>query len=462
MKQRKPFPQFRANGRRTLLSRYHDSLFGMLYNYRNEYSTGRACILWSNFLSSVCNTFISGAFYTAFLLENGIDIVQVGILGFLPSITTFLSLLTPKLYSRIKKRRGLLLFSNLFYYICVVFATTLMPRFVTGSSARTLWFAVLLLLGNAVNALLSGGSSAWHIKFLPKPDDQRSFHLSMTYLVFNASSAITALVASFTAQALEGSAMQGQIISILRYISFALAAINVLQLYLIPKEYPYDITPGQKLRDVFTRPLRNRKFVCTGIIAILWQFVTSLNWNTFSYHLLDTLKMDYALTYTNTIVCVVCSFFLVPLWRGMVRRYGWFKVMASNCFLNIAVEFLWGSATVNSIWLYVLGGVVSGINLCGAQQALAQMFYINLPKKDIDLYNTCNSFVNSMFFAVGGMIGTWLLAVLAGEGGMTHIAGLALYPSQVICYIKVVLFGLLGVYTLLAEPHLQPDADATA
>ena len=447
---------------RLRLPKLRNTLFGFLFNYQDDLSTGRMSLLWSSFLGNVCGIFTSGAFYTAFLMENGIDIVQVGIIGFIPYISSFLNLFTPKLNTRIKKRRGLLLFSNLFYYTCVVFATTLMPRFVQGGGARTVCFAALLLLGNCVNALLGGGASAWHLKFLPKQDDHRSFYLSITNLVANSSTALTALVASLAAQALEGSPMQAQIIVILRYVSFGLAVLNALQLYLIPKEYPYEITPGQKLRDVFTRPLRNRKFVCTGLIAIAWQTITSLNWNTFSYHLLDTVKLDYAWTYTNTIVCVACSFFLVPLWRRIVRQFGWFKVMASNCFLNILVEFCWGSATEHSVWLYVLGGVISGINLCGAQQALSQMFYLNLPRKDIDLYNTCNGFCNSMFFMVGSMIGTWMLTAFAGEGGMTHLLGLELYPSQTICYIKVLLFAALGVYTLLAEPHLQPDAETTA
>lgn len=444
------------------LPKLRNTMFGILYNFHDEYSTGRMCLLWSNFLGSVCGIFTSGAFYTAFLMENGIDIVQVGIIGFIPYISSFLSLLTPKLYSRIKKRRGILMFSSFFYYTCVVFATTLMPKFVQGGGARTAWFAALLLAGNGVNALLGGGASAWHLKFLPKPDNQRSYYLSVNYLVANSSTALTALVASFTAQALEGSPMQGQIITVLRYVSFGLAVANTLLVYLVPKEYPYEITPGQKLRDVFTKPLTNRKFVCTIFIAIMWQFISNLNWTTYSYHLLDVVKLDYAWTYTNTIVCVAGSFFILPLWRAVVRRYGWFKVMASNCFINTVVEFLWGSATASSVWLYVVGGVISGINLCGAQQALAQMFYINLPRKDIDLYNTCNNFMTNMFSMLGGMIGTWLLTALAGAGGMTHLLGLELYPSQTLCYIKIILFGALGVCTLLAEPHLQPDTAATA
>ena len=257
MKPQNTIPQLRIGRRRSLLSRYRDTLFSQLYNFYNEYSTGRACILWNNVLSGICSIFISGTFYTAFLMENGIDIVQVGVISFIPYISWMFNLFTPKLYSRIKRRRFWLLFSNIFYNSCVILGTTLMPKFVTDTGARTIWFAVLLLLGNSVNALLGGGAAIWHLKFLPKRDDHRSFHLSIVYFVSNLFSTVPALGAAFLADALAGSPAQGRIITILRYVSFGLAVLNALQLYLIPKEYPYDITPGQML--MYGKEASNRK-----------------------------------------------------------------------------------------------------------------------------------------------------------------------------------------------------------
>ena len=194
---------------RIRLPRLRNTLFGLLYNYENEYSTGRACILWSNILGSVSGIFISGTFYTAFLMENGIDIVQVGIISLIPYISWVFNLFTPKLYSKIKRRRYLLLFSSVFYNTCVILATTIMPKFVAEPGARTAWFAVLLLLGNSVNALLGGGATVWQLKFLPKQDDHRSYHLSVIYFVNNLFGTITALGAAFLADALAGLPAQG-------------------------------------------------------------------------------------------------------------------------------------------------------------------------------------------------------------------------------------------------------------
>ena len=462
MKPQNIIPQLRIGRRRSLLSRYRDTLFAQLYNFYNEYSTGRACILWNNVLSGICSIFISGTFYTAFLMENGIDIVQLGVISFIPYISWVFNLFTPKLYSRIKRRRFWLLFSNIFYNSCVILGTTLMPKFVTDTGARTIWFAVLLLLGNSVNALLGGGAAIWHLKFLPKRDDHRSFHLSIVYFVSNLFSTVPALGAAFLADALAGSPAQGRIITILRYVSFGLAVLNALQLYLIPKEYPYDITPGQKLRDVFTVPLKNRKFLQTILIAILWQLISNLTFNTFSYYLLDTVHVSYALTYTGSLTCVISSLFLMPAWNKAVRHFGWFKVMLFNCLL-IALSDVFGMLTTeNTVYMYVISSVLYGLNLLGAQKSLAQMLYINLPKKDADLYNTFYNFVLYLGILMGSMLGTWALSALQSANGTLSLFGLQLWPMQLLTGIRCIGFLLLALYVYRMEPHLQPDADTTA
>ena len=459
MKQRS---EFRPDGRRTLLSRYRGTLFAQLYNYSDEHSTGRCCLLWSNFLGSICSIFISGTFYTAFLMENGIDIVQVGIISFIPYISWIFNLFTPKLFAKIKKRRYILLFSNIFYYSCVVLATTVMPNFVTEPGARTVWFAALLLLGNSVNALLGGGAAVWHIKFLPKRDDQRSFHLSTVYFISNLVSTATALGAAALADALADSPMGDRIIIVLRYVSFALAVLNALQLYLIPKEYPYDITPGQKLRDVLTVPLKNQKFLLTIFIAVMWQFNSNITYSTYNYYLLDTVEISYSLTYLNSVVSVISSLFLMSVWNRAVRRYGWFKVMAFNCFFNVFMDLFGMLTTRDTVYFYIISATISGLNLLGAQKSLAQMLYINLPKKDTDLFNTFYNFIMYLGCLLGSMLGTWALSALQRFGETMPFFGMQIWPMQLLTGIRGIIFGLLGVYVVLMEPRLQPDTATTA
>ena len=72
---------FRLPGR---MRRRGPSEFSMVYNLRDEESKGRVLLLLNTILVNILNVAITGAFYTTFLAANGIDIVQVGIISFIP------------------------------------------------------------------------------------------------------------------------------------------------------------------------------------------------------------------------------------------------------------------------------------------------------------------------------------------------------------------------------------------
>ena len=106
---------------------------------------------------NIAHALTNGALYTAFLAENGIDIVRVGIITFIPYITWLLSFFSPLILSKFRMRQKVLLFNDTMYYVCVVLATTVMPKIVQDPGQKTFWFAVFLFVGNLVNALFGSG-----------------------------------------------------------------------------------------------------------------------------------------------------------------------------------------------------------------------------------------------------------------------------------------------------------------
>lgn len=418
-----------------------NSTFLRLYNFRDEYSTGRCMILLSTFFSGIANVFITGTFYTAFLANNGIDIVNVGIITFIPYFSWTFALFGPKLLQRFKRRRGILLFNHIFYYTCVVLATTVMPDFVSDPGARTVWFAVLLLAGNLSNALIGSGATPWQMNFLPKGKD-RNYHFSITNLVTNLTGTVAAVGASALADSLAGSPHQAQIIVTLRMVSFGLFLLCGVFTLIVPKEYPYPITTSNyRMKDIFLQPIRERKFFMTILIAVAWNCIGNFNGGTWSFYMLETLGMKYTMTYISSFVCALGSLFLLPVWRSIINRYGWFRIIFVNVAVTGVLELVYGFVSHDTIWLYVVAAVLSGLNLIGAQITFANVFYVNLPKNDPDIYITFYNFAVYVFIFLGSMFGTWLLAQLE-----KLCAGSALYGSQLLVWIKCVCYGLLALY----------------
>lgn len=414
-------------------------------------------LLLNTFFSGIANVFITGTFYTGFLTSSGIDIVRVGIITFIPYFAWIFSLFSPKILSHFKKRRGLLLFNHIFYFVCIVLATTLMPMFVKGTAARTLWFGILLLMGHTSNALFGSGSMAWHINFLPEGKD-RNVYFSLSNLVSNFVGTAAAIGASVLTDSMAHSPNQGKIIVILRLVSFALFIISGLLLFLIPKEYPYPESHRQyRLRDVFVKPIQSRKFILTAVIAIVWNCVGNFNASTWSYYILNTVGISYALTYLCSVACAIGSVFFLRSWRSLVNRYSWFSILLLTVFNTAMLELFIGFTTSHTLWVFIIVSVLQGLNLVGAQLVFANMFYINLPKADTDIFITFWNFSINIFVLVGSMLGTGFLSLFEKSGGFAEIFGHPVYGSQFLVWIKCICYLLLCVYIRKVTPYIQPD-----
>ena len=416
-------------------------------------------ILANVLLCSIGNIFITGTFNTAFLAANGIDIVRVGIIAFVPYICQLLSLLTPRVFANIKRRRWILFATHFIYYGCNVFATTVMPMFVQDPGKRTLWFAVFLFIGNGINSVFGTGVSAWSVKFLPEGRD-RNFYFSVSNLVTNVMGTVTAIGAALAADALAGSPRQAQILTTLRLAAFVVLIIGGLLQILVPKEYPYERSTSKvRLRDVVTIPMHNRKFMLTVLAGYLWGFICFTNSSTWTYYLLDTVKLPYVMTYIPSVVMALGSIFLMSLCRRIYNRFGWHKMFRSNVLTILLIDCAAMFITAKTVWLFVIYSILGGLGQLILQLTTSNTMYLNLPATDADHYFNFHGFASSLFTLLGGVFGTWFLSVTERPDGgrLFELIGLDFYPSQLLVAVKLVLMVGLLFYIRWITPRTQPE-----
>lgn len=434
--------------------KYSDFL--RVFNFRDDLSKGRSFLLLNTFIASIANVFITGVFYTGFLTINGIDIVRVGIIAFIPYIAWGFSLFSPVILSKIKKRRAILIFNMAFYYTAVIVATTVMPIFVTDSLQRTIWFGVLLFLGNTSNALFGSGAAAWHIHFLPKGDD-RNIYFSYAHLISALISTVAAISASLVADALAGSPRQAEIIITSRYIAAGLLVIGGLLLYLVPREYPY-LNLGSKVSvlDIIRIPIRSRKFLLTALIVMLWSCFANVNASTWIYYVLNTVQVSYTFIYIGSIVNAICSALLLRYWRRAISLYSWSTMLLFTVLITALMEFPIAFATSQTKWVYVSVSIVQGFNSVGTSLVFANLFYVNLPKGNTDIFITFWNFSANISVLVGSAFGTWFLAMTEPHAPWIFL-GLPFYGSQFLVIIKGLLLVGLCVYIRYVTVQIQPD-----
>ena len=438
-----------------------ESSFLRLFNMKDEYSKGRSMLLVWTITAAIANVFVSGTFQTAFLAQNGIDIVRVGIITMIPYMSWILGVFSPKILQKFKSRKGPMIFKHCFYYVCVILASTIMPYFVEDYTARTVWFGVLMFVGNIPQALVGTGATAWHMHFIPEGED-RSIYYSITNIINNVSGVATAVFASLAADRLSVNPNYPTILNVLRMISFVVLMVGAVFLFVIPKEFPYEVSAQTyKITDTIIKPLKAKKFMLTITIALLWNCIHSFNGGTWNYYLLDTVKMPYIMTYLCSIIITVGSFFLFGKWRKMVEKYSWNTVMCFVVVIAAISEIMVSFTTEHTLWVFVIVCFVSGINNIGIQLVFADIFYMNLPKEDTDLYSVFYNFAVNIFVLIGQIFGTWLLAIMEKPDGAHNVLfGLPFYASQYLTWIKAVCLFAMAVYVWWASPYIRPEKEA--
>ena len=441
----------------SLSERYKKSDFYRVFNFKSKASTVCTLQLINTPTGNIAHALTSGALYTAFLAENGIDIVRVGIITFIPYITWLLSFFSPMILSKFRMRQKVLLFNDTLYYVCVVLATTIVPRLVSDPGQKTMWFAVFLFLGNLVNALLGSGCSSWIARFVPEGKDLNTF-TAYTNLLMLISLNGAGILASVAASALEGSPNLMTLLFWLRIVAFVLFMGGSLMLYLIPRDEPLDEKEvSVKVLDIIREPVRCKPFFYTSMIVVLWGIISSLNSGTYSYYLLETAKVPLWYQYISSVAGAVGGILLSGVFRKLTDRTSPYWVVGFFIAVFLGMEFFYVMVGPNTIPLYVVLSVLWGFVNVGFSMGYNSLFYLKIPKgANKDLYATFWNMIAAVASLVGAAGGTALLSVFE-KRGMVPVFGHEFYGSQVLCMVKACMLAGMLLYMVKMTPRLSKD-----
>lgn len=391
-----------------MLARLKDSRLHFLFNLKDEKAKGRCVMLTSSLLTSLVSILTGGLFYTSFLIANGIDLVKVGIISFVPFIANLFSVFSPSILERFEKRRWVLAGGRLAYHTLNILGIILMPMLVRDQQLKMILFVVIVFAANIVSALFSSGYTAWHLHFIPN-------EIRAEY--FSASSAISgllcyafALVFSAVADAFSASPYAQTVIVILRLLGYVLALVEIAVL-LSPVEYPYERSGAHpRLRDIVTKPLSHKKFMLTMLVVFLYTFGTNVPASALNYYLVNDVKVSYTLIQFLNLCYPVCMILLMRYWQRIIRRFGWLRTFAVSLLMTAPTVLAYSCVTAgNYLWLLTAVRLSQHVIMMGMNIAYSNMSFLNMPREDQTNYIAFNTITANLAAFLGMMCGTWFV-----------------------------------------------------
>lgn len=424
-----------------------------IYTLKTENGRGRCVILAHVANNNVISWLTTGMFYTSFLMIYGIDIVNVGIITFVPYIASCFGIFSPAILERFQKRKVFLGITRAIYYILNILGITLIPVLVADAQARIIALIAVVFISNIVNALTGSGYTVWHIKFVPP--EMRADYFSIQSLVSNAIGIGASLASGIVADLLESSAYADTFIIALRYIGFAFAMLDVVLLCL-PKEFPYEHSKPPRLKDIFTLPFKSRPFLMTMAVIFLFTFFTAIPSSSLNYYLLNTVGVEYTFVYAINFVYPIIQLFLLPVAKKFVHKHGWFETFALFVFGSFPTQFLYSFIAPGN-YLWVLPTVRITQHFFGTFYNLANsnLIYANLPPEDQTNYLSFHSIITNAASFLGMMAGTGFVAWFGDRTlpflGHAFDSVQMLLWAEGIGYIILPLFVFLNLKTLRAH-----------
>ena len=416
--------------------------FTDIFNTRDDDAKGRIIQLFCNLMASFYNVFITGIFYTGFLTMYGISITGAGIVTFIPPIASVFSIFSSKILSRFKRRKPVLIAAKIYFYSMYILATNIMPQLVTDPDARLMWFVIILFLAYAIYAPFGPGFTVWFYRFYPQDNARRTRYISFLQIFSSIMSTLILLISSVITDAVSGSPYQTTIILGLRYLAFVLVLIEII-VQVRAKEYPAEEGSNPSLKEIFTIPLRYRKFMACMLMQFAWNYIANLNNGLWNYYLLNHMNFSYTLINVMSSLYTVMLISLTSPWQKVLRRYSWIKTFGIAVLWWVPTEVIFFMMTPNRPWIFIPMCLVQHALSVGLNLSYANILYTNLPNENSTSCIAFNTIGCNLFAFLGLITGT---AVSGNSGDSTMpFLGMQVYSVQFTTLMRAGTMLIMGI-----------------
>ena len=376
----------------------------ILYNFFDDMGKGRCAMLFSVVVQNVISWLTGSLFYTAFLLHNGINLVNIGILTAMPLLSNALAVFSPYILERFSKRRFLLLGARITYYTLNLLCITLVPEVIHGEHARVVAFVVILLAANIVNSLCTSGYTVWHLNFIP--GGYRAGYFASSTRIASYFGLGLGVIGALVADSLTGSPHEYTVVVTLRYLAYALGLAEAI-LLAFPVEFPYPQANRPNVLDIITKPLKHQKFRLTMIIMFLYSVGQNVSAGALNAYLLDQVGVSFTFVQViNFMYPVFMSIFAKSSQRN-IQKMGWYKAFALFTFIQFPTTIAYACVNAGNVW--VLMPIVRLIqHWMGATANVASqnLPFINAPRENQSNYISFNFIITNLGSFLGVSLGT--------------------------------------------------------
>jgi Na+/melibiose symporter-like transporter len=202
-----------------------------------------------------------------------------------------------------------------------------------------------------------------------------------------------------------------------------------------------------KLKEIFLKPLSDKKFRLVMILFVLWNIGLQIGGPFFAVYMVTNLKLSYSYIMLMGVLSNIVRIFIVPKWGKLADNKSWITCTKYSVGLLAIAHTTWMLVNNSTAWflvpiLHIAGGIAWG----GINMALFNIQFLYSPKEGRTIYLGVNA-------AFGGVLG--FLSTLLGSGVLSLLQGKSFSISSFSIGNMQILFALSGLLLVVCTIYVH-------
>lgn len=414
---------------------------------------GRRGMLFGNFCAGIVSILVTGTYATGLILAMGADETYISYVTMATTLSGFVQFIAPLLWEKMKRRKPLILAMRVIYHIINVAVLGVIPILSIPKGLMLGSYLAAVIIQNLISSFCTPGITIWHMQSVPLNKQSNYFTLS------NLGGTLINLVVNFCAarfvDTIEVNGTSFLNISpticaflILRVIALLVAVFELYNFSKIP-EFHYESDSNEKNNSglrLLTVPLRNKLFMQTISITMIWTFVCAIIGNYYNVYLIDIVDMSYTYMSLSGVISTPIVIIMTPFWAMMIKRKKWYKMLAITIFGYSFAYFFNAVVTSNTQYLYFVVIICCYLfNPC-INIIFATIPYMNMPETNRTAYVSCNALCSTCVSFLGNFVGTIFMKLT--DGISIPFLGFDMLNYQYLNLVQMMLLIALAAYIL--------------
>ena len=427
------------------------------YSTNDPTSKDRVRHLTCNYTANIVANLVGGTFWTGLLLLLNADDSFIGTTTMISTSANMLQLLSPLILERFPKRRRLLSTLRGIQYLINILFIGLIPLFPVGHQAKLTILGLSILVVNLIVAFNGPGISIWHIQSIP--ERVRKNYFSLITMTNSAVVALFNLLGSRAVDWFKARGMEYQGLMALRLFALALGALEIY-LYFHITEHPYEQT-GQRftLKDIFTKPLKNKSYRLTVLCPVLWNFAANIPGQYHAVYMLRDVGVSYSYVMLVSTMSIPISFLFAPIWTRILKKLNWFRTLAVAIPLYSLCFFGYAFTSKSTLFMYPISVFIANVMAIGINMSFTGLPYDHIPPKNTTIFIAFYSTMANLGALLGVTTGKYF--ILGTADRTISILGFDMCNKQYIVAFAGIMLWLatIGVAYVERKKRAEKRAD---